>query len=53
MIYPLSPMAFCRLVCVLGHQFTDEAYRPTIVRGRVLWHLSYTKPVQRLGSGAF
>src|SRR5438552_8224542 len=68
-IHHISPMAFYRLVCALGHQglvtvltrcglplpvyvladekhsrcLTDKVSLPTIVRGRVLWHLGYTE----------
>jgi hypothetical protein len=66
----LSPMAFYRLVCALGHQslvtvltrcglplpphfladekhsrcLTEKVYLPTIVCGRVIWHLGSTEP---------
>src|ERR671924_516724 len=68
-LYHISPMALCRLVCAFGHHslvtvltrcglplpvyfladekhsrcLTDKVYLPTIVCGRVLWHLGYTE----------
>jgi hypothetical protein len=67
-LYHISPMALCRLVCALGQQslvgvltrcglplpvyfladekhsrcLTTKVYLPTIVQGRVIWHLGYT-----------